>query len=1658
MSKRRLNKKVALIGSTVIVILPVLVILLIFYLGQNPEEYIKDGDEALKAARAAADEQTKEENYSLAARSYRGAYSRAKTDTLRDEVLSKLLDVYIETNDWPFILGCWDEMIKVNPENMKARYGKLMYFYVLADSGSSGAWQEIYDQAGEFLKMSEDLNLLMEDTAKWEVPVMEQKETAQHRLGPYLYLIRGIAALQMANLGAVTDKDEYLTQATEDFKKVQELEPDNIDAYWHLARAAVIKGKIFASRGNFEEKEKAIEQAKSLLERAVEIADSNPKAHINLLMLKLQLATGNGSETIKEKVQSLEPEFLSLTNKFGSSAEAFASLSNFYAVFSSYSGALSGAQNLDKAIEAAEKSIILDEENVIYAISAASLYYRSYSVYGQKQAIHKAVEIAKRALTLPNAQDIPGPRHRANINNRFMLNSFLAKCYIEQILESSDTDKKALLANAEEAVHEIEQIFGSGEEPLVVKWQGMLELAKGNKQEAIRKLMAAYEQIRSLKPPEPPWPRDPEFADLSYNLANIFHGTSEVGAEMEFLVSAIHSGIDENKPEATLDYVNIILKFGRWPDALKHINAFEEYYGSNQRSRELRIRANIGAKQFDEAQRLLSNMPQDDPDTIRLHLSLVYSQIRQTRMAITQEIRRENLDTALQKMNTGDTGPDARQYETQELVTYQQQAAVLVEKLLSIKPDLVEVASIINVCNNYVKQGKTSQARLLIDKFLGYFPDNAEVLVYKQILSESDPAAVSQQRQKEIEEQVLSNISDPTRRSVQLGIFYRRYGELEKATGQLEKVLEEDLWTKYAPGSPDYEQMKYALGHLFDIAIGTKNWQLAEKVLKTARRENVDDCQGLVFAARLAIAKGEFKDALSKIDECLKQKPVYSYGYMLRANINAALGDEHAFMGDISKAASLNPLDGTIAKLFANALYLRNQNLGENVSADQISEARDALEKAIALNPADMDLLSLYADYIASTEPIKAIAIRQDLLRANPSLENAVLLGKLATETAEKEGDSERKDALFNVAESSFEQARQIDPNDKRMLYYYSEYFRARGEEEKAVSLLQGSQDETLLWNHYFQSGQYEDAKRALEQQYKNGKKDAPVLRGLLLVAEKMNNREDVKKYSEELTSLENNAENNLIQIQSFLKVGLVKEAEFKLQSFQEKYPDEPRILLLQAWLLMRQGQLDKALDLVNRNLQSDPDNPIAWRLRGEINFFRTDYGQAINDLGKSKLLSDEPATRVSLAKAYMRVERYEDAITELRSTINKPGVPPEARLLLEHIYLMLDRKEALKRFYEDTIDKFPDSARWLNQAGAFAIKTGEFNKAEQLYKKAFLIREQLQPDKNSKNGIQDVLYAAAFEGYINSLIKQAGSPNTSNWDPKKMDKVIEECKKYENSPLAPIAYLRMAQVNSILGDRQKAVEYCRQAVDKAGTDESLASEVLRKMYLMLGAEEVTKYCEQKLQQNPNSLAAIFTMFDLSRMNGDYDKAIEYIDRGIKLTEPDSPQRVNYTIKKAEILILAYEKSSDKSYLRTAITDYESLLAKMPKNTSVLNNLAYVLAESGEKLPEALEYAKRALDAQPNNPGFLDTYAYVLYKNQKNSQAAEYLEAALQQYEQDEILVPAEVYEHKGMIKEKLGAKAEAFAAYKQSLKVGADKLSETARQRINNAVERVSQ
>ncbi|MCS6809622.1 MAG: tetratricopeptide repeat protein, partial [Candidatus Kapabacteria bacterium] len=100
-----------------------------------------------------------------------------------------------------------------------------------------------------------------------------------------------------------------------------------------------------------------------------------------------------------------------------------------------------------------------------------------------------------------------------------------------------------------------------------------------------------------------------------------------------------------------------------------------------------------------------------------------------------------------------------------------------------------------------------------------------------------------------------------------------------------------------------------------------------------------------------------------------------------------------------------------------------------------------------------------------------------------------------------------------------------------------------------------------------------------------------------------------------------------------------------------------------------------------------------------------------------------------------------------------------------------------------------------------------------------------------------------------------------------------------------------------------------------------------------------------------------------------------------------------------------------------ALEFYNRLVFLEPDNAAAANNLAYLLAERGERLGYALELAQRALDSDSTNPSFLDTYGWILYKLGRYHEAGDYLERAVEQSPHPS----ATLFEHLGDNYSKLG-------------------------------------
>ena len=110
---------------------------------------------------------------------------------------------------------------------------------------------------------------------------------------------------------------------------------------------------------------------------------------------------------------------------------------------------------------------------------------------------------------------------------------------------------------------------------------------------------------------------------------------------------------------------------------------------------------------------------------------------------------------------------------------------------------------------------------------------------------------------------------------------------------------------------------------------------------------------------------------------------------------------------------------------------------------------------------------------------------------------------------------------------------------------------------------------------------------------------------------------------------------------------------------------------------------------------------------------------------------------------------------------------------------------------------------------------------------------------------------------------------------------------------------------------------------------------------------------------------------------------------------------------------------------------YEYILFKDADFESVLNNYSYNLAVRGEKLDKALEMSTHLVEINPSSPTFIDTHAWVLYKNGQLDEALKFMDDAIAKDASNAVY-----YDHRGDIKFSLGKKDEALADWEKALEL----------------------
>ena len=195
-----------------------------------------------------------------------------------------------------------------------------------------------------------------------------------------------------------------------------------------------------------------------------------------------------------------------------------------------------------------------------------------------------------------------------------------------------------------------------------------------------------------------------------------------------------------------------------------------------------------------------------------------------------------------------------------------------------------------------------------------------------------------------------------------------------------------------------------------------------------------------------------------------------------------------------------------------------------------------------------------------------------------------------------------------------------------------------------------------------------------------------------------------------------------------------------------------------------------------------------------------------------------------------------------------------------------------------------------------------------------------------------------------------------------------------------------------------------------------------------LSEDEYKRICIDGVKQNADHPLIFLLAGNCYMSDGDEDTAFGIYERGLK--------KVNDTTEPT-LVSMIYSACGDILYKKGRTDEsfgyYDKALAYDSLNVTCLNNYAYHFSLSGRNLDRALKMIVKAIDQSPDEPTYLDTYAWVLFVRGDYAKAKEVVDKILALVNTDKENISAVYYDHAGDIYYHLGKVKQAVGFWKQA-------------------------
>ncbi len=925
---------------------------------------------------------------------------------------------------------------------------------------------------------------------------------------------------------------------------------------------------------------------------------------------------------------------------------------------------------------------------------------------------------------------------------------------------------------------------------------------------------------------------------------------------------------------------------------------------------------------------------------------------------------------------------------------------------------------------------------------------------------------------------------------------YVPLAEMRLNAGQYDQAIK---YGRLAVANPTLPQAHLILARAY---IATQDFSNASREIEAFTQQVPDNAAGFHHLGLLRAAQGNVAEAEQQYERALKANPEYADALASLSDLFLKQKQNDKAIARMNAAVAQLPNNPAYRRIQAYT-YLqagdraKGQESFEKAVALSPNDVNQRLELAdfyVSAGNADQAITVLDA---LAKDPSAGLQARRRLMEIQLNKKN--YSGALQAADEILAGNASDADGLVSKgrvllaqgktpeATQELQKAVANNPNSAAAHYYLGHAYLAannrQGAESEWMDATKNSGTFALpyiaLSQLKLESGDKGAAARLARQAIATSGRYAEAQ---LLLALATGDKNDFKKASDLLEEYTRKNPGDGVQRQrlgvAYLGQGELARAEVEFENALRANPTSKDSVVGLVRIYLERNQPQQAVAKLNEQMAQNPHQGL-WAMLAELHIRQKDFAKAEDTYKRAVAL--DPAdvnAKVALADFYLNTRRTANAAAvydDLLKT-NKNDVGVEGRILKGRLLLADAKYAEAATELQSAVKAYPSSAKLRYYLGLAYRQDDKSDLAESAFNEALSIDNRFsyahlglaqlkllsgEPDRAIRYAEQ----ALKLDPRMADAILVQGNANLAKGNAR--DALALFQKLVQLVPGNTIALERLGSAYAAQPDLPKAESQFQEALKASPNNLDAVAGLVRVYIQQRKPDMALKRIQQQISVSANDARLYEMLGEVYALQKDYAKAEESYRKAIS-TDPTNfaaygllgqlflaQKSTDKAIKEFENVLKVNPKAIQAHIVLGVINDgnsnrekakfhYREALKLDPKSPIAANNLAWLLADSGENVQEALNLAQTASAKLPNVPNVMDTLGWVYYKNGAYASAVDVLKACVEKAPTN-----ASYQYHLGMSYLKLGDRVKARNYLAQAVKsdsgfLGADEARKT--------------